>query len=64
MKTLKANFGFWDITKYPIGGKFTRGETDLPLKDVEPMPWARGCNSKGQTLDGRTIAFFDGHLKN
>jgi hypothetical protein len=65
MNKLKAGFGFWDITRYDIGGKFTRnGESPLELKNIKEIEWCKGCTRTGETNDGRTIAFNKAHLTN
>jgi len=43
--TLKPGCGFWDITRYPIGGKFrrlSRTGHGLPLRDITPLS-SFGC---------------------
>jgi hypothetical protein len=31
---LKKGFGYWDVTKYPVGGCFKRAIEDMPLEQV------------------------------
>lgn len=59
-QTIRPGCGFWDITHYPIGGKFTRnGETPLVVTDIKEFhPKQNGANRVGNTKDNRRIAFF------
>ena len=33
---LPANVGCWNVTSYPFGGDFFRGQDDLNLFEIEP----------------------------
>tara|TARA_R100000656_G_C3873371_1_gene112703 strand:- start:54 stop:263 length:210 start_codon:yes stop_codon:yes gene_type:complete len=58
--TLKAGYGYFDFTKYPIGGKFCRvseNSKGLDLFDCVEQALYKGVNAIGKTEDGRDIAF-------
>ena len=53
-------FGYWDCTKYPIGGDFGRVEDKggLLVDRVERLPRTfHTADSIGYTAEGRKIAF-------
>jgi hypothetical protein len=58
---IKPGAGFWDTTRYPIGGKFDRaGALGLKVNVVRTFKRSQsshGTDAEGITLDGRTIAF-------
>ena len=64
--TLKPKHGYWDTTCFPIGGKFCRsGSEGLQVTDIQMMESRyKGCNARGKTLDGASIAFDTEHLDN
>lgn len=55
---LKAGFGAWDCTRYPIGGKFWRnGDEPLPVVlEKENSNLSHGCDAIVETEDGRKLA--------
>lgn len=60
---LKSGFGYWDITKYPIGGDFRRvGNEPLQIKITRLYPEPiKGCNAQGETPTGRWVSFVLNH---
>ena len=59
--TIKPGCGYWDCTKYPIGGCFCRVPRDgagLEVANVQKM-WKshKGADHTGTTADGRSVAF-------
>jgi hypothetical protein len=57
---LKAGYGYWDTTYYPIGGCFHRAlVSGLILTDIEPMDRpTKGCTHTAKIDAGnRTIVF-------
>jgi hypothetical protein len=62
--TLKAGYGYWDTTSYPLGGKFGRAPAcGLPLTIRDVGNVGKGCNAYGKTDDGRSIAFHTDHTE-
>lgn len=60
LRRIKPGYGYWDTTKYPIGGCFARAPADGLLVTVTgpPIyPRVHGCNERGRTEDGRTVAY-------
>ena len=62
MKTivkLKKGFGYWDVTNYPLGGKFCRDSKPLLIILVSTLDsrYSKGCTDIGTTLDNRKVAF-------
>lgn len=53
--------GYFNCTRYPIGGKFCRVPQNAPegllVLNVKSIPMYKGVNAKGITPDGREIAF-------
>ena len=58
---LMPGSGYWDISKYPLGGDFRRaGQTGLLVRDVSKLDGhSAKADSIGLTEDGRRIAFCD-----
>ena len=57
---LKAGYGYWDTTYYPIGGCFRRASAGgQVLTNIEPIDRpSRGCTHTARIDAGnRTIAF-------
>ena len=58
--TLKPGYGYWDLSRYPIGGAFRRSLKINPIKleSIEKMPTPyKGSTHYGLTTDGIKIAF-------
>jgi len=59
---MKPGYGYWDITSYPIGGKFCRSDKNggnrvkIVSMSLMDRPY-KGCNATGATMDNRRIAF-------
>jgi hypothetical protein len=61
---LRAKHGYWDITKYPIGGNFYRAGADgLIIGNVTEITPCKSCNATGTTSDGRAVAFDTSHCE-
>jgi len=66
MTRIKAGYGYWDCTHYPIGGNFQRAGADgLSMIEIEHLkpPFPHGCTAIGWTEDGRKIAFQMSHTE-
>ena len=35
--TLLKGYGYWETTRYPVGGCFRRAVEDTPISDIQPM---------------------------
>lgn len=64
MKRIKAGFGYWDTTIYPLGGCFKRAGVDgveivKVLRDLRQFSLSarRGCDEEGLTADGRKVCY-------
>jgi len=55
---LKDGYGYWDTTKYPLGGCFRRVVGHLMVEITGNVPKRfKGCDYYGKTIDGNTLAF-------
>lgn len=64
---IKPGYGYYDCTSYPLGGSFHRtGNTGLEvigeLRAIKPK--THGCDTYGQTADGRKVAFDSANTDN
>ena len=62
---MKPGYGYWETTRYPIGGCFRRAPKTgnlLEVTDIEPLdkPY-KGCTHSGR-IEKETIAFDLDHL--
>ena len=66
-KTLPPGTGYFDCTRYPLGGKFCRVPRDDPkgmiILDIKLIPFCKGIDAIGKTKDNRSVAFKEEHLK-
>ena len=54
---IKAGWGYWDTTLYPLGGCFRRnGETPLEVEITRQFPLFKGCDTEGKFFDQKTLS--------
>ncbi len=65
MKRLKAGYGYWDTTYYPIGGSFHRvGENGIVIvKVLRSFERYKGVNEEGLTEDNRKVCYDSSHTE-
>ena len=56
---IKPGHGYYDITRFPIGGAFRRpGEEGVRLAEiVRTFKMHHGCNTEARLSDGTRVAF-------
>lgn len=54
--TIKAGWGYWDTTKYPIGGNFQRASSDISGTIIRTFDMYQGCDIEIETADKKRIA--------
>lgn len=53
---IKSGWGYFDTTKYPLGGCFKRATTDISGTIVRIFDMYCGCDIEIEALDGTKIA--------
>ena len=70
IKRIKPGYGYWDTTRYPLGGCFARAGRDgvgivrvaRSLKEY-PVRSSMGCDEEGVTEDGRHVCYATEHTE-
>ena len=63
---LRGGYGYWDVTQYPIGGKFCRAPADglaVTVTDEEPMRYNGARYIAGYDDAGHRVAFQRDHAE-
>jgi len=56
---IKPSHGYYDITRFPIGGAFRRaGDAGVEIAEiVRKFKLYHGCDTEGRLSDGTRVAF-------
>lgn len=62
---IKAGFGYWDVSRFPIGGDFCRApDSGVDVAEIiEEFKPYKGCNIKVRLGDGRKACLSKQHLE-
>ena len=70
IKRIKPGYGYWDTTKYPLGGCFGRAGKDgvnivKVMRSLNDYPGlsSKGCDEEGLTDDRRRVCYSTEHTE-